>query len=56
MENVSFIEVVNPIVSTSEVYAIIDKGNGEYISMPKSVFDELNAKDSEGITNEATAE
>jgi hypothetical protein len=43
MENVSFIEVANPIASTSETYAIIDRGNGEYISMPKSAYDEMIA-------------
>lgn len=40
MDNVTFI--------TSELdgleYAIIDKGNGEFTSMPKSVYDEQQAE------------
>jgi hypothetical protein len=44
--NVTFIEVENPIADTSETYAIIDKGNGEYISMPKSTYDEMVANQS----------
>ena len=41
--NVNFIEVENPIAGTSETHAIIDHGNGEYTSMPKSVYDEMIA-------------
>lgn len=52
MENVSFIEVANPIASTSETYAIIDRGNGEYTSMPKSVYDEMIANLSLEPTND----
>jgi hypothetical protein len=41
--NVTFIEVQDPIANTSETYAIIDRGNGEYISMLKSTYDEMVA-------------
>ena len=42
MDNVTFIEI------EGKEHAIIDRGNGEFTSMPKSVYDELKA-------NEATA-
>ena len=38
MENVSFI-IVNEVE-----HAIIDRGNGEFTSMPKAVWDELEAQ------------
>ena len=38
MDNVTFIEV------NDETHAIIDRGNGEYTSMPKSVYDEQLAQ------------
>ena len=41
--NVNFIEVENPIAGTSETYAIIDRGNGEFTSMLKSTYDEMIA-------------
>lgn len=37
MENVTFIEV------EGVEHAIIDRGNGEFTSMPKSVYDEQQA-------------
>ena len=41
MENVTFIEVetMDGIVE----HAIIDRGNGEFTSMPKAVYDEQQA-------------
>jgi len=30
-------------------HVIIDRGNGEFTSMPKSVYDELQAKQNEGM-------
>jgi hypothetical protein len=42
MDNVTFITV------DDVEHAIIDRGNGEFTSMPKSTYDELKA-------NEATA-
>jgi hypothetical protein len=42
MDNVTFIE----IESFGEIveHAIIDRGNGEFTSMPKSVYDAQQAK------------
>jgi adenylate kinase len=42
MDNVTFIEVESHGVV--ETHAIIDRGNGEYTSMPKSVYDEQQAQ------------
>jgi len=42
MENVKFIEVTDSFGNVSE-HAIIDRGNGEFTSMPKSVYDEQQA-------------
>ena len=42
MDNVSFIRVTG--IDGAEVeHAIIDRGNGEFTSMPKSVYDEMIA-------------
>lgn len=38
MDNVSFIKIEN------EEFAIIDRGNGEFTSMLKSTYDELQAQ------------
>ena len=38
MDNVTFLTVDNFDGSTSE-HAIIDRGNGEFTSMPKAVYD-----------------
>lgn len=40
MENVSFVTVTNMDGSTTE-HAIIDRGNNEFTSMPKSTYDAL---------------
>ena len=42
MDNVTFIEIENPDGTTTE-HAIIDRGNGEFTSMPKSIYDEQQA-------------
>ena len=39
MDNVTFIEVET--LDGVETHAIIDRGNGEFTSMPKSVYDTL---------------
>jgi len=41
MNNVTFIKVQT--VDGIQDHAIIDRGNGEYTSMPKSDYDELSA-------------
>ena len=42
MDNVTFIEVET--MGVTETHAIIDKGNGEFTSMPKAVYDEQQAQ------------
>ncbi len=44
MDNVTFIEVET--VSGTETHAIIDRGNGEFTSMPKSEYDKQQAEQS----------
>jgi hypothetical protein len=41
MDNVTFIEVETP--QGTETHAIIDRGNGEYTSMLKTTYDEMQA-------------
>lgn len=48
MNNLTFIKIPNPDGTTTE-HVIIDRGNGEFTSMPKSVYDELQAKQNEGM-------
>ena len=42
MDNIQIIEIQNPDGSTTE-HVIIDRGNGEFTSMPKSIYDEQQA-------------
>ena len=51
MDNVTFIKVAS--MDGAEVeHAIIDRGNGEYTSMPKSVYDKQQAALSTPIVTE----
>ena len=43
MDNVTFIKVTNPLNDEVVEHAIIDRGNGEFTSMPKSIYDEQQA-------------
>ena len=43
MDNVSFITIIESDGSEVE-HAIIDRGNGEYTSMAKSIYDEMIAR------------
>ena len=43
MDNVKFIEI-ELIDGSKETHAIIDRGNGEFTSMLKSTYDELQAQ------------
>ena len=45
MENVSFIEMPNSEGGTT-THAIIDRGNGEFTSMLKSIYDAMQAEQS----------
>ena len=47
MENIQIIEIENAIGELVE-HIIIDRGNGEFTSMPKSVWDELEAAKENG--------
>ena len=44
MDNVTFIEITNPLTNEVVEHAIIDRGNGEYTSMLKSTYDEMIAR------------
>jgi hypothetical protein len=41
---VTFIEVTDPLSNEVTEHAIIDHGNGEFTSMLKSTYDELQAQ------------
>ena len=43
MDNVTFIEVSDPLTNEVTEHAIIDRGNGEFTSMLKSTYDEQQA-------------
>ena len=40
MDNVTFVDKLDEFTGVTTTYAIIDRGNGEYTSMPKAVWDE----------------
>jgi hypothetical protein len=44
MENVSFIDFEDEFTHELKTYAIIDRGNNEFTSMPKAVYDEMIAQ------------
>jgi hypothetical protein len=46
MENVTFIEVTEPITGEVVEHAIIDHGNEQFTSMPKSEYDKRQAEQS----------
>ena len=54
MNNIEIIEKTNAEGITTE-FVIIDKGNGEYTSMLKSVYDEMIAQQ-EHLTENPTAQ
>jgi hypothetical protein len=43
MDNVTFVKMIDANGVEME-HAIIDRGNGEFTSMPKSTYDEMIAK------------
>lgn len=45
MDNVTFIEVADTFTNEVTEHAIIDRGNGEFTSMPKSIYDEQLANE-----------
>jgi len=44
MENIREVESVEPLSGEVTAHIIIDRGNEEFTSMPKAVWDELEAK------------
>lgn len=48
MNNIEIIEVENKLDGSITEHVIIDRGNGEYTSMPKAVWDELEAAKENG--------
>jgi hypothetical protein len=40
MENIQIFTITNPLDQTTVEWVKIDRGNGEYTSMPKAVWDE----------------
>ena len=46
MDNVTFIEITDPLTNEVVEHAIIDRGNGEFTSMPKSTYDAIQAEQS----------
>jgi hypothetical protein len=49
MSNVKIIEVLDEVTGEIQQHAIIDRGNGEFTSMPKSVYDELKANEAKTV-------
>ena len=50
MDNVKEITVTG-FGGQEEIHVIIDRGNGEYTSMPKAVWDEQQAQQTQGGIN-----
>ena len=46
MDNVTFIEHTDPLTNEVIEHAIIDRGNGEFTSMPKSIYEAQQAEQS----------
>ena len=44
MDNVTFVDITNPMTGEVTISAIIDRGNGEFTSMPKSIYDAQQAQ------------
>ncbi len=51
MDNVTFIEKTDSITGEVFEHAIIDRGNGEFTSMPKSTYDAMQAEQSTPIVS-----
>jgi hypothetical protein len=54
MDNITFISVIDGAGQEVE-HAIIDRGNGEYTSMPKSTYDAIEAEQSTPIVKDEPA-
>jgi hypothetical protein len=52
MDNVTFIEITDPLTGDVTEHAIIDRGNGEFTSMLKSTYDAMQKEQSTlGLVN-----
>jgi len=49
MNNVTLIEITDAMTGDVVEHAIIDRGNGEFTSMPKSTYDAMQAEQSTPI-------
>jgi hypothetical protein len=49
---VTFVTVIDSITNQAVEHAIIDRGNGEFTSMPKSIYDEQQSEISRHIVTE----
>ena len=50
MDNVTYLDCTK-IDGNIETFAIIDRGNGEYISMPKADYDAQQANSTPSVSN-----
>ena len=48
MDNVTFVTHINPFTGEAVDHAIIDRGNGEFTSMPAKIWYELEAAKENG--------
>ena len=53
MDNVTFVDITDPITGVVATSAIIDRGNGEFTSMPKAVYEAQQAAQSTLVTESA---
>lgn len=44
MDNISFFDTTDPVTGENETHVLIDKGNGEFTTMSKAYWDELEAQ------------
>jgi hypothetical protein len=51
MDNVTFMEIIDPKTNKVTEYAIIDRGNGEFTSMLKSTYEAQQAEQSTPSVN-----
>ena len=51
MENIKLIEVQNPTDGIMKIFVFIDRGNDEYTTMPKEVYEAMQAEQSTPSVN-----
>ena len=55
MDKVTFIEITDPATNEVTEHAIIDRGNSEFTSMPKAVYEAQLAAQVEHLTEKPTS-